>query len=317
MVTIASSVLLVHLLAASAIANEPVDADEQEDVLDVPGLEAGHTAISARVSAYADRLDSFFGDERSDEVYNDTRLRLRLGGKLAEGGRSESVGRLRLNLSLPRATRRVSLIVTSLTDDDFEDTPTPAPEEDDVTAALRVFLLDRTDSKINIDAGLGFRPEPDPRLRLRGHRAFVAGKTTLRPTQFFRWQGEDGFGARTRVDVDRRLDERSLGRFNTQSDWSEKINGVALEASLAYFVWPSHKKAYRLRFRALGETRPSTVVTEYQLGFRYRRLIHRDWLYLDVEPALEFLREDEFDTSPAITVQLEANFGARYLTDAR
>jgi hypothetical protein len=207
--------------------------------------------------------------------------------------------------------------VTSITDDEFEDTTTSPTEGDDVTAALRVFLMDRTDSKINVDAGLGFRPEPDPRVRVRGHRAFPMGKTTLRPTQFFMWGAHDGFGARTRVDIDHGLGERKLGRFNSQAEWSEKEAGVLLETSLSYFAWPSRKEAYRVRARALGETSPSTVVTEYQLGFRYRRLIHRDWLYIDVEPALEFPREDGYDISPAVTVQVEANFGERYIEPRR
>ena len=62
-----------------------------------------------------------------------------------------------------------------------------------------------------------------------------------------------------------------------------------------------------------AETRPNLRDLSYFSSLRYRRDIHRGWLFLELKPQLLFARENSYRADPALVLTLEALFGARYL----
>jgi hypothetical protein len=276
-------------------------------------MDAGHRAVSSTVESVADRMDDFFQDQRSDEGYNDSRVRVRFGPRIAEGGRSKFKANGRIDLRLPAASRRLSLVLAGLTDRDDSDPSEQLDPSDNFVSAFRLFLLQRTGVAVNVDAGLRWRPAPDPIARLRGTWALPLDDTLIRPTQFFFWTLADGVGETTRVDVDHRFWRSGLGRVRTDVTWSEVSQGMELDASLNWFQTLTELSGYRIRLRGQGRTDPAWVMTRYEISARYRRAIHRDWLFIDLEPAIEFRRRRGYAASPGITVQLEILFGAAYL----
>jgi len=279
-------------------------------------MDAGHRAVSSGVESVADHMDDFFQDRRSDEGYNESRVRVRFGPRIAEGGRSKFKADGRVDLRLPAASRRLSLVLAGLTDRDASDPNEPLEPDDNFVSAFRLFLLQRTGAAVNVDAGLRWRPQPDPIARLRATWTMPLGETgdtLVRPTQFFFWKLEDGVGETTRVDVDHRFWRSGLGRVRTDVTWSEVSEGVELDASLNYYQTLTKLSGYSLRVRGEGRTDPAWVMTRYEISARYRRAIHHDWLFIDLEPALEFRRSRGYAASPGITVLLEILFGAPYL----
>jgi len=69
---------------------------------------------------------------------------------------------------------------------------------------------------------------------------------------------------------------------------------------------------------AVGFTQPESRVLSYRLGVRYRRNIHRDWLFLEVAPDMSWpidLSEDREEVLKqrrsvySVLVRLEVHFG--------
>jgi hypothetical protein len=64
---------------------------------------------------------------------------------------------------------------------------------------------------------------------------------------------------------------------------------------------------------ARAETRPHPRDTSYFSSIRYRRDLHRGWLFLELKPQLVFARENSFKADPAFVLTLETLFGAEYI----
>ena len=51
-----------------------------------------------------------------------------------------------------------------------------------------------------------------------------------------------------------------------------------------------------------------TVVNSYFLSADYRKLVHKDWLYIDIIPQLGFAREEDYRSKLSLTLRLEIFF---------
>jgi hypothetical protein len=292
-------------------APEEAEPDEEEPK---ELLDTSFRFVSRNVSDIAGSVDSFFGDPNLEEGFNATRLRLRLGGTLADHGRSEAIYKIKLNLDLPRTKKRARFFLESFTEEDDEtvdeDFDGSTDEDENIAAGLRYFFRAKDYVQLNLDVGVKFRPEPDPFVRLRGTRTFQpADYWRIRPTQYVWWESQDKFGASTRLDVDRRLLTDSLLRFRGRVTWEQKKNGVEFDGSVNFYERADPNLGVRISARLKGETRPATVIRRYTLSARLRKLVYRDWVYLEVEPAMDFFRDDDYEPSPGLTLVIEAVFG--------
>ena len=62
----------------------------------------------------------------------------------------------------------------------------------------------------------------------------------------------------------------------------------------------------------VGVTKPDTVVDTYRVRSRLRRNFYRDWLFYEIEPQLEWRRDEEnggYYPVGAITRRVEVQFG--------
>ena len=304
--------LLLHSFAATAEPAHPEDPLRDDSFAD-----HAHARFSRFVGQTADRIDRFFNDERIDESFNETRLRLAAGVEIVDAEGLGFVRRLRADLRLPRTQRRLNLVLSTVTGDELG----VEEEQNSFVGFLRFFVLDRDVVRVNLDGGLNFSPQPDPFLKLRGEREFVLGSYLLRPAQILFWELEDGVGEATRLDLDRRLSPQSLARFRSEIIWSEDNSGVQLESFLFYFHKFSKTAGLALKAGVFADSefrnenaeivpgRSSAVMTAYLLGLDYRFAIFRDWLLLEIEPELRFPRERAYEFTPGITFRLEVVLG--------
>ncbi len=274
-----------------------------------------HSALSRRVGDVADYLDQFFVDERVDESYNQSRLRLRLGARGAEGGRSRFNANVSLNLALPRTEQRVSFLLQSVSEDDEDEATDRSDGDRDLVSGLRLYLYNHRRVQVNVDAGFRFRPEPRPRVRLRGQYHAKIGKFLIRPAQHVFWRLVDGVGEITRLDVDRTLGVGRLGRVRTEVEWSEDTPGVVVRPEIILYQVIGDLAGVRLRFGTVLATEPATVVREYGLSVRYRWNFFRPWLFFEIEPGFLLERKRNFEFSPELTFRVETLLGPQYVDE--
>jgi len=173
-------------------------------------------------------------------------------------------------------------------------------------------VKDTNRSKFNISVSA------KPRIRLRYRYTFpIRDDFLIRFTQEL--QNEEGVnGARTRVDFEKAFLPLRLFRSTTEAFVTEDFPGVDLSQAFGLFQRISKKASISYEASAVGSTRPETRVTNYRLGVRYRRNIHRDWLFFEVSPDITWplqLSEDrttiiaERRSQLSLLVRVEVHFG--------
>lgn len=281
-------------------------------------FDRAHGFFSERACAPAVWFDRFFGDEREDDVAS-AFVRILPAAQYSDREGFEYGARFKARVSLPGlkqwfANDRFDLVVDDTGDDDelLPDEairPGPTPDlREETSAALRylVRLADR--SRLDVDVGLRSRLRFFTRLRYSTaweHSPLLQ----TRFTQSFEYLDGDGFSETSLIEVERMLRADTLLRWSTQATVSEQANGLALREGVRLMHQLDADRAISWGVATGINSDPVWKANTYSTSVRYRQRILRPWLFYEVEPYLDWIRADRFNTNPGIALRVEIWFG--------
>ena len=292
-----------------------------------------HKSLSGRVIDFGHSMDAWLSksvrhpepqpengkddrllNPRQGEDGSDSRVKISPTLKLRDGDGMEVSLKIRARLNLPRFEKRLALVFSNLDDDNalFDDdlrTPSFSGSDQQGTASLRYFFKETLNFKASADAGLRFRPEPDPKLRLRLRLRQDFESFTTRFTQTFFWEGQDGFGEKSQFDLEQQKRLHYLRRLSTIILWAEDSDGVEASQTLAYYHFISKRRAAGGRLSVSGVLEPSARMENYGAYLVYRQRLHRDWIYMELEPGVEFPRTRDFHATGLINLKFDILIG--------
>jgi hypothetical protein len=281
-------------------------------------VDDSHEYLCQSVVESAEWFDSFFGDERIEEEALGHRVRMRLGLRYEEGGELKPRLGFSAKLVLPNLDDRVQIVIDSLAQEDepilgrdrIEQSFENADDNIDIAAATRVRLHQDEKTPIDLDVGLKLHSgDVEPFVKLRGRTLVIRDWLAFRWTQFGFYQSGDGFGERSRFDLDVARSEKQLLRGSTEVTWSEVSRGVDLSGQISYFRYKEKEQgAAGVGVFVDGQSDPETV-EDYGVFLKLRRSIYRDWLYVELEPELHFPKIDDYDPAPRVTLRFEVIYG--------
>lgn len=261
-------------------------------------LDRTHSYLTERLCEPAAWFDGFFGDDRALEetpVGTFFRVRNELRWDQEEGFRNRV--RLAANVELPRASRRLRLVLTRDEDVNGEFLPyLPENEADGATrVGLRFNLSEHLRSRLDVDATVKAQWDSlNPLLRARYRHVTELSRVTLvRFTQIAFWEGEEGFGTTSRGDWEWLRDVDRQVRVSGQGTWSENSDGLDWRTSIAHFRQLDQISAVRAAVGAFGRTDPDFETEEYFANVSYRRSFIRPWLFYELRPEHAWVIDDE------------------------
>jgi len=258
-------------------------------------------------------FDDFFGSDRVLEEVAGTYVRFQTDLVFDEEQGAEVDPGLDFSVELPNISRRLKLTFESDEDTQLRDiAPGNDPNVTENSIGLRLDMLDTLQQNIKLSVSL------KPRIRLRyRYSTPVWGDLVFRYTQEV--QREEGInGARTRFDLELPVFSSLFFRSTSDGFVSEEYPGVEWLQAFSLFQRLSPKSSLAYEAGINGFTKPLNVTTNYRLGIRYRRNIHRDWLFFEVAPAMSWpvnLSEDretiliERRDVASLLFRLEVHFG--------
>jgi len=274
-----------------------------------------HRQWSSNVVGAANYLDRFFGENQLEYPDNKTRLELTLGIKFKEYESPEFIHKGSLRLALPRLSEKLELVVDGIfePDDPLEglERTTNEAEESDTDAALRYNIWEELDINLNADVGVRIGSSSQAYLKLRGNRDFeFSPKLQLRLIQTARWFTRDGFVLQSEIQWNKRMGWDWLLRSSSQVEWREDRSGFRPSQVFSVFKTLSRHRVLRLDVGGTWPESPKPVDRLYHTRFTYRQLIHRNWLYMELKPGVEFYEPNDYEPRMVFTIQFEVLIGS-------
>ena len=311
-----------HSSAKDITESEPDTPEEKIDITepkpDTPDgkwVDKAHEEISKRIIQTSKRIDGFFGDERVEEEEADSQIKITTSVTISEGENLELTFPLSVKLALPHLKNRWHLMIDTLLkeddDEELEDQNEDEDETNDVTVSVRYKIREQTRRWISMSNGIKIHSDNiiEPFSKLRGRRIFDFDPWALRLTQYVFWFEDDGFGESSRFDIERRIQQKMLFRMTSKATWTEYSHGLEFSQIISLRKQLSNNRAIGLTLSGEGYTSPSTVMDKYAAKLTFRRRLYKNWLFLEVDPGVQFLREDDFELSPLITFNFELRLG--------
>lgn len=278
-------VLLAGLHPARSHAAEAEDPDN-DGFFGLGWLDQTQATASRRADSLANRVDRFFGVERSDLEAAYSSLRFGTEMRYTEGDGFEPRVRLRGRLHLPRVDERISLIFS---EDKGEGSSyysqnellnEPQSTRVNLEVNLSESATDRFDFRIGLRSNLKLRTS----VRYRYENDLTENMLhRLSETVYF-IDGQ-GFGSFTQYQIDRALNDVSLVRWSNEFRAEEDLDaGVEWSTSLNHVSSYDNNLAM-IYFVSMSGLSENDYVSRYQVGTRFRRSIARPWLFLEISPA--------------------------------
>lgn len=258
-------------------------------------------------------VDTFFGDDVIDDDISGSRAKLSFFTR-REIGRSVIYNYgINVRLVLPNTDERFSLLVESSDDDDKSDertvNTTDKIEKVEYSTALRYILKVTENWKISFDNGVRWNIPIDLFSRLRFRRLDYYEKFNTRITQKFEWSANNGYEESTRFQINKPLNIDRLMRFETGAKYQLDKGYFEFDYAFTLYHELNRKEVLAYYLRAGGQDHDNMSFNNYGIGFRYRRMVYQDWVFVEVTPELETANHNYYDPTPIIMFRFEALVG--------
>jgi len=281
------------------------------DVMDSP-----RDYLSEKFTGFVGRLDRFFGDDRHYQESNKSVLQLDLTRVTGYNGDGLYVLSGRAKLDLPNTEQKLHLTLESNPDQNAstdqsrtQTQPTQRTTAESMAAALRYESVGNERWNFSTEAGLQFQgTATTPFTRARGSVIGTLGSWHTKASETMFWFNTIGAGETTRFDIERILSEPLLFRVSSNATWLHDKQNFDLRQDLSLFHSWDERTALLYQASVFGISTPQTHVTDYVLLVSYRYRLHRDWLFLELDPQLHFPANKQFHTNPALMMRLEMLF---------
>jgi hypothetical protein len=311
--------ILLMLWPLSGVAQEDYSLFYSQEPSYFDWLDKPRDYISERFVSLSNRVDRYFADERVFEESRTSYLRFYGDLVLRGSGSSDFNPKLQAKVVLPALEKRLHILLESDTDVTGEVPTASVPTQsgtpkvnvpNDFRAAVQVQVTDSPHWNISTDAGLRFHGlSLPPFARIRASRVQKVHQWQFRFTEAVYWYEQSGMGESTQYDADYKFNDSYLGRSRTQAIWSDHDQRFDYEQSFVLYhpIDQSHALSYGASVYAWSQ--PNTHVTDYALSVTWRTRIHREWLFLDVQPGVDWPETESFHITPTILFRVEAIFG--------
>jgi hypothetical protein len=317
MILIRIIIILAILCMPDATAQEESD-DPMELIVVYPKPEDDwlfgfHDAISDSVYGTALWFDNFFATDEINGTRTESSLRIRFGWEPRARDLNTLTQKFRLRLKLPNLEKKVDFIFSdelndNQSNDDVEGRNLTSEGGDSLTAAIRLININKPnrflDSRIGIAGGDVFT-----KVRLKYLKSFSEVHLfEFQPSIYYYLK--DGFGQRLFAQYNYDYSRKKQLRTNLSVRFSQAYDGYKWKQENYFLRQIDRRQGYAIGFSVYGEDNAERgfVADNYKLSYLYRANVYRKWLYVEVEPFLEWPEEDNYTTTPGIALRVEGYF---------
>ncbi len=264
-------------------ASQPEDEEET-------WLDSGHGYVTEKADDLTRWFDSYFGSTEADQNVASSRLRVRVTAEEDEREGTNFRVSLGGKVNLPQISKRLDLVFRG---DD------PA---DDINGQEDLSQSPVARHRFDLTLGVGSGgPKPGARYR---YAIDFNDRNSLQFTERVQYEFDDGVISTSRLVLDHQLADDALLRSYSRVLWGEATDGVEASSSLQWIkFWQrrpptargTDERGLMVYGEVSGQTDPYEYVSNYRVGFRYRRQTYRRYLFLEFEPSYNWRVDEPYD----------------------
>jgi len=284
--------------------DEAVGAEIEEEP--ITWVDNSHVYATNKTQALTQWMDNFFGDPLNDLEQAESFLRLQLIDDWEQEDGHDFKVRLRGKVQLPKISKRLNLVFSGEENDDLDEEE--RQQEDAVS--LQYNITDGKKSRFDLTLGWA-SSNVRPGVRYRNEGA-MGDTSSYRFLERVQWEDGEGFFSTTQLDLYRALDNNDLIRWSNRIKYGEDTDGTEWRSKLSLsqrYLMDTKRPIATNAFLAInGVTQDNKFTKNYKIGFLFRRQIYRDFLFIELEPAINYRRrefEEERDVVWGLVVRLE------------
>ncbi len=272
-------------------------------------VDDSHAYATEQADALTQWMDDYFGEPNYELEAAESFLRLDFTTDWDQDDGNNNQVRLRGKLQLPRISRRLNLVFSDESGDEFVTDPDARKLDDNVGLVYEVAEDKR--SRFDLTMGLTWnRVRPGARYRFQDT---LGELYSYNLTQRVQWENGEGFYATSQAKLNRAVGKNALLRWNNQLVYGEETRGAEWLSRLSLFERRREGgKKYKLGvnyFAAVNGFTDPRYIKNYRVGVLFRRQIYRKFLFLELEPAYNYRKENEdnkrhFAWSIGLTLQV-------------
>jgi hypothetical protein len=248
--------------------------------------------------------------------YTPTTNRARASGKLRFGlePRSGNLNQLdfrfKIRVKLPALQDRVELLLSD-DEEDVNQQAVKAARSDqlgsDDTATVALQFKDKPDSKIAYRIGLGRGSQVYTRARY-SDKLDVNERNKISYSAEANYYTDDQLGVEARISFIHTLSKNKAIEFDNTFRYRDKTEDLFWRHEIQYLYLKDSKTSYLFSAMVDGLNKPSYQEEQVLVSMRYKRNVLRPWLFLEVEPYVIWLRQENFRTSVGVAIRAEVHF---------
>jgi hypothetical protein len=296
----------VPICAAEDVPVPPAgEAGQQQDWVD-----SGHDYVADGANQLVQWMDDFYGTDTADIETASSRIRLRFGYSYDELEKGDSKVRVRGKVQLPKVSKRLALVAEGADGDRFDRGGSTADENDGQVGLQYKF---GESGRNRLDGIFSVNGSADARLGVRfRHDGQYSDVLTGRFVQTLAHQtGDKGWFTRTHADAFRRIDDNDLLAWINRVEYGDDTYGVEYRSSLQWRHRLNEGAVISYLVGLDGVTDPDPLTENYGFAVNYRTSIFRKYLFVEVEPAYMWRKQDGFESREgvyAINMRFEIHF---------
>jgi hypothetical protein len=267
----------------------------------------------------ANWVDGFFDDSRSQDVKNQTRLKLSYWGFWdKEDKYNDDNFNYSIKVKFPRFENKLQLFLGNEDDDESARSTSGGvfPDQvnqDDTFLGIRTFdlfdLKDKMPGQFSTSFGVSYN---DSKINYRIEPRYTYrhdwDKWSLYFRQKVKYSSRDKWQTETRLDFDRALSSLYFFRLSNELFWEQENDDFD---GYEYYIRPIISRRLRGRQALLYEwnnrfrDKPEHDLQATGLTVRYRRQVWKPWFFVEAAPTLTWRKDDDWKTSPGIFLKAE------------
>ena len=308
--------MIIIAVTNTAFANQKSNGllldDENYDFCGQLGfLDDAYCYLNYGVDATANSINDWFKHDGGDQdTPATTKGRLRFGWEPRFGDLSEIDFRFRIRVKLPALEDRVELFLSD-EEDNGNQQAVKAARSDELgnrdKTVLAIQYKQQEKDKMSYRIGLGRGSQLYTRARY-SNKILFNRQASLHYFAETNYYSSDQLGFEANAEFGYVFSSQSAFEINNSFRYKHKLKNWIWRHEFQYLYVAKNESSYLFTAMVDGLSEPEYRKEQVLISIRYKRKVLREWLFIEIEPFILWLREENFRSSPGIAIRTEIHF---------